>query len=44
MEHTGRFKFDDTLRKWAVRLCVAWSIFCLVVVVLIAAGVWKLAT
>lgn len=41
---TGRFKFDDTLRKWLVRLCVAWSLFCLVIAALVILGVWKLAT
>jgi hypothetical protein len=43
-DREGRFKFDDTLKKWLVRICVAWSIFCVFVVVLIVAGVWSLAT
>lgn len=43
-DHTGRFKFDDTARKWFVRVCVIWTLFTLTIAVLIAAGIWKLAT
>jgi hypothetical protein len=41
---TGRFKFDDTLRKWFVRLCVAWTLFTLTCAALLVIGVWRLAT
>jgi hypothetical protein len=40
----GRFKFDDTARKWFVRLCVAWTLFTLSVAALIVAGIYHLAT
>lgn len=42
--HTGRFSFDDTAKKWFVRLCVAWFLFCIAAAVLLAAGVWAVAT
>jgi hypothetical protein len=38
----GRFKIDDTAKKWAVRLCVAWTLFCIALAVLAAAGVHAL--
>jgi hypothetical protein len=43
-QHTGRFSADDTVRRWVVRIAVAWLIICLAALALLAFGVWKVAT
>lgn len=43
-QHTGRFQIDDTLRKWIVRFCVAWTLMSIAIALLFVWGVWKVAT
>lgn len=37
--HTGRFKFDDTIRKWIVRLFAIVGVLTVLAMVLVVAGV-----
>lgn len=43
-DHTGRFRWDDTLRKWVVRIFAVIGFFTVLALVLLAVGIYHLAT
>lgn len=40
----GRFKFDDTAKKWATRFFVAIGVLTCLAFLALALGVWAIAT
>jgi hypothetical protein len=43
-DHSGRFRFDDTIRKWIVRILATIGFFTVAALVLLAVGLYHLAT